>query len=480
MSFISHVRSGDPPMRVLVIALVADKPSTRLRILPLVERLRQRGHYVGLIELPSGPIGRLGLLRQAASHDVVLLQKKLFPRAFVALLQRANPQLIFDVDDAVMFHELERGQALTGRFFQRFCTIARASLCVVAGNGFIAEHARAARPRSVDDHGVVVLPTPIDTDMLTMRPPDDNGHSPVIGWIGTKGNLRQLLPLAAALRDPASLQQALHARVVPATPAYPRNQRTVYRGHLFVGDLLLSDTGMRTHPLTPMTDANLVRLLAAQTRGAVGLVAAETLDAGPDAVRARLAALAAEGKRHAIVDAIRDEHLTTAGLAFSDLPLTTGGAGLGVGIARALRGQAGAGSGVWARPAVPPRMAWLSGSCSDATRRQVAAANANCTGLRLDPMALAADPGLASRIAADAVARSGDVPVLVYAVVVNALFLVASYSAAKRVYALRRTDPRWGDPAQAWQFSAMGRGILKVLARFGYGRTSAAPREGPK
>ena len=214
MSFISHVRSGDPPMRVLVIALVADKPSTRLRILPLVERLRQRGHYVGLIELPSGPIGRLGLLRQAASHDVVLLQKKLFPRAFVALLQRANPQLIFDVDDAVMFHELERGQALTGRFFQRFCTIARASLCVVAGNGFIAEHARAARPRSVDDHGVVVLPTPIDTDMLTMRPPDDNGHSPVIGWIGTKGNLRQLLPLAAALRDVAATVPRLHLRLV--------------------------------------------------------------------------------------------------------------------------------------------------------------------------------------------------------------------------------------------------------------------------
>ncbi|MCC7217964.1 MAG: four-carbon acid sugar kinase family protein [Burkholderiales bacterium] len=243
-------------------------------------------------------------------------------------------------------------------------------------------------------------------------------------WLAARGGTRFYFKYCSTFDSTAqgnigpvteALQQALHARVVPATPAYPRNQRTVYRGHLFVGDLLLSDTGMRTHPLTPMTDANLVRLLAAQTRGAVGLVAAETLDAGPDAVRARLAALAAEGKRHAIVDAIRDEHLTTAGLAFSDLPLTTGGAGLGVGLARALRGQAGAGSGVWARPAVPPRMAWLSGSCSDATRRQVAAANANCTGLRLDPMALAADPGLASRIAADAVARSGDVPVLVYA-----------------------------------------------------------------
>ena len=212
-----------------------------------------------------------------------------------------------------------------------------------------------------------------------------------------------------------ALRQALDAGIVPATPAYPRNQRTVYRGHLFVGDALLSDTGMRTHPLTPMTDASLVRLLGAQARGAVGLVAAETLDAGVDAVRARLAALAAQGAWHAIVDATRDEHLTTAGLACADLPLTTGGAGLGVGLARALRARAHAGSGVWARPAAPPRMAWLSGSCSEATRRQVAQADADGTGLRLDPLALAADAGLAARIAAEAVARIGDTPVLVYA-----------------------------------------------------------------
>lgn len=201
-------------MRVLVIALAADKPSTRLRILPLAESLCLRGHDVALIEMPSGLIGRLGLLRQAAHHDVVLLQKKLFPATFVALLQRANPQLIYDVDDAVMFHELERGQALTGRFFQRFCAIARASRHVVAGNGFIAEQARAARPRNDDDHGVVVLPTPIDTDALTGRPPGDSERPPVVGWIGTKGNLRQLLPLATALRDVAAAVPGLRLRLI--------------------------------------------------------------------------------------------------------------------------------------------------------------------------------------------------------------------------------------------------------------------------
>ena len=84
------------------------------------------------------------------------------------------------------------------------------------------------------------------------------------------------------------LADALGAIVTPATPAYPRNQRTVYRGHLFVGDVLLSETGMRDHPLTPMTDANLVRLLAAQTTHKVGLIDADTMDGGVDAVRTRI------------------------------------------------------------------------------------------------------------------------------------------------------------------------------------------------
>jgi 3-dehydrotetronate 4-kinase len=89
-----------------------------------------------------------------------------------------------------------------------------------------------------------------------------------------------------------------------ACPAFPTNQRTVFKGHLFVGDVLLSDSGMRNHPLTPMTDANLVRVLQAQTRRPVGLVAHEVVAKGPDAIRARFDALRGEGTGIAVVDAI--------------------------------------------------------------------------------------------------------------------------------------------------------------------------------
>ena len=117
--------------------------------------------------------------------------------------------------------------------------------------------------------------------------------------------------------------------LVPTTPAYPRNQRTVYRGHLFVGDSLLSDTGMREHPLTPMTDANLVRVLQAQTARRVGRVPHDTVAQGPAAIAAALAALAAEGAGHALLDAVTEAQLLDIGRALRDVPLAAGGAGLG-------------------------------------------------------------------------------------------------------------------------------------------------------
>jgi uncharacterized protein YgbK (DUF1537 family) len=129
-----------------------------------------------------------------------------------------------------------------------------------------------------------------------------------------------------------ALLDALGERFTVATPAYPRNGRTVYKGNLFVGDLPLAESGMRDHPLTPMRDSNLVRVLGAQTRRKVSLVPCEVMDRGPGAIQECLKQM--EG--YAILDAIRDEHLIAAGQACRELKLTSGGAGLAMGLARAL------------------------------------------------------------------------------------------------------------------------------------------------
>lgn len=167
-------------------------------------------------------------------------------------------------------------------------------------------------------------------------------------------------PVADALLD------ALGERRTVATPAYPRNGRTVYKGNLFVGDLPLAESGMKDHPLTPMRDSNLVRVLAAQTRRKVSLVACEVMEAGASAIHAKLEEL--EG--FAILDAVRDEHLFAAGHACRDMKLTTGGAGLAMGIARALGVKKTSAS---ALPKLAGAAVVLAGSCSQATLRQIAA-----------------------------------------------------------------------------------------------------------
>jgi uncharacterized protein YgbK (DUF1537 family) len=167
-------------------------------------------------------------------------------------------------------------------------------------------------------------------------------------------------PVADALLD------ALGERFTVATPAYPRNGRTVYKGNLFVGDVPLAESGMKDHPLTPMRDSNLVRVLGAQTRRKVALVPAEVMDAGAPAIREKLQAM----QGYAILDAVRDEHLIAAGEACRDMKLTTGGAGLAMGIARAL-GTKSSSSKVFTKLGGPAVI--LAGSCSQATLGQIEA-----------------------------------------------------------------------------------------------------------
>lgn len=176
-------------------------------------------------------------------------------------------------------------------------------------------------------------------------------------------------PVGDALMEALGTQQAIYC------PAFPENGRTIFFGHLFVGDILLSDSHMRHHPLNPMTDASLVRVLARQTKHKVGLVPLKQVQAGSASLRAALDKLALDSVRHVVVDAVADTDLGIIGEAVGDDPLVTGGSGVALGLPAAYRrrGLMTHRSGADALPKVEGPSAVLSGSCSAATLGQIAA-----------------------------------------------------------------------------------------------------------
>jgi len=215
-----------------------------------------------------------------------------------------------------------------------------------------------------------------------------------------------------------ALMQALGTDFTIACPAFPAAGRTIFRGHLFVGDQLLSDSGMRDHPLTPMTDANLVRVLQRQTSRKVGLLRYDTLAAGVDATSEAIARLRADGVGIAIVDATSDADLMTMGEAFAALPLVTAGSGVAIGLPQNFRraGLLPAEPPAPALPQVPGPAVVLSGSCSQATLGQVEQWRARYPAYRIDPMRLARGEGVVAEAVAfarEAQAKGGTA--LVYA-----------------------------------------------------------------
>lgn len=155
-------------------------------------------------------------------------------------------------------------------------------------------------------------------------------------------------------------------------PALPVNGRTVYNGHLFVFEDLLSDSGMRNHPVTPMTDSSLIRMMNAQSKGTTGLVNFQTIERGTQAVTQRFAELKEQGHCYAVVDAFNTEHLVTLGQAAKTLKLVTGGSGLAAGLAKnwveQLEDQSDAKQA--GNPVKAPTVVF-SGSCSVMTNQQV-------------------------------------------------------------------------------------------------------------
>lgn len=166
-----------------------------------------------------------------------------------------------------------------------------------------------------------------------------------------------------------ALAEHLNAKHILVCPAFPANGRSVYMGHLFVGDVLLNESGMQDHPLTPMTDADLRRVLARQTNWPVAHMPHATVTQGPQAVTNALPA----DRAMIIMDAITEADLHTIGQAAKGQKILTGGSGIALGLP----------ANFGATPATPP---WcgitgpgviLSGSCSRATRGQVATYKAN-------------------------------------------------------------------------------------------------------
>ena len=215
-----------------------------------------------------------------------------------------------------------------------------------------------------------------------------------------------------------ALMTALKTDFTIACPAFPENKRTIFNGHLFVGEALLNESGMQHHPLTPMTDANLVRVLQRQTSRKVGLIGHTTVAAGAGAITTEIDRLKQLGIAMAIVDATSNADLLAIGAASADLPLISGGSGIALGLPQNFRSHGHLSDGPAADVLPTPRgyQAILSGSCSTATQAQVAHwIEAKRPAFALDPMHLAAGDDLVAAALAWALPQLEARPVLIYA-----------------------------------------------------------------
>ncbi len=214
-----------------------------------------------------------------------------------------------------------------------------------------------------------------------------------------------------------ALIEKLAGEVAFVCPAFPTNKRTIYNGHLFVGEQLLCDSAMKDHPLTPMRDANLVKVMQRQTTLPVGLIDYAVVDKGAMAIRAGVDNAIAEGKRFLVVDAISDAHLMAIGAAAHGHKLITGGSGVALGladnfVADGLLTKVDADAPM---SAADGRAVILSGSCSEATRNQIKAAKmTGIPAMQLDPIELAEKRVSPETFVAFAMAQPAERPVLIY------------------------------------------------------------------
>ena len=214
-----------------------------------------------------------------------------------------------------------------------------------------------------------------------------------------------------------AMMSALGTDFTIACPAFPENGRTIFKGYLFAGDVLLNESGMQNHPLTPMKDPSLVRVLQRQTRRKVGLVDYRTVGAGAAAIGRRFSELRESGAEIAVVDATSNEDLIAIGAACSDLPLVTAGSGVGLGLAQNFRklGLLATDNRAAKLPDTHGLRAVISGSCSVATNAQVEVMKEQHLSFKIDPAEIASGRDAVGAALEWARSRMGNGPVLVYA-----------------------------------------------------------------
>lgn len=197
-------------------------------------------------------------------------------------------------------------------------------------------------------------------------------------------------------------------------PAFPENHRTIFKGYLFVGDVMLSESGMRNHPLTPMTDSNIVRIMQQQAEGRVGLIDYMSVSCGANAIIAAMRALKGEGARFAVVDATSNDDMIEMGKAFADIKLIIAGSGVALGLAQnhgIVPSMAAA-----KLPSASGARAVVSGSCSEASNAQVKDfLDRGGQAFAVDPGRIAAGEDLVAEALAWAQTRLSDQPILIYA-----------------------------------------------------------------
>ena len=215
-----------------------------------------------------------------------------------------------------------------------------------------------------------------------------------------------------------ALATRMDADITIVCPAFPENGRTVVHGHLFVNGRLLSESGMESHPLTPMTDPDLVRVLGRQLSdpSQVDLVPLASIEKGADAVSECLAGLSSQGVRFAVTDALNEMHLRTLAHSVSAAPLVTGGAGIAMGLPGNFRrrGLLGRITGLVNIPADAGPAVVLAGSCSRTTRNQVNKMAMQCPHRELDPLSLAEHPGYTDEILSWVEEHLDASPLLIY------------------------------------------------------------------